>query len=455
MKNILKNHRWLPIFALSALMAAPQLTTPAQAGLFGLSEEDEIAAGKEVAAQAQKEYGPALPANDPMSVRVRTIGQQFANLSTRKSIPYTYQVLANDKVLNAFAAPGGPVFVTRKLVTTTSNDAELAYVLGHETGHIERKHIVKSVEKEQKVGIAAGILGAILGDSKTGSTIGAVASLGWNVISKGYSRDQETEADITGVRWMSQLGYDPQAAYTMLAKLDDGNSSFLDKYLATHPDPQKRQAVVEKLIGDEKLTDVARRMGGPKLWMAGGNGANWNNTANYNPVYNPGAPNYAPNYNQANNQGNGTFNPTAPVYAPNYPNSTQNNTQSNVQNGNLDFGAPLVYANKETKQGTSRVYLGPVMEIAKWAGAKVEVTRDIIKLRRGDYVLTFKENSTNVDLSGRRTSLSIATQRHNDTLYAPLGTLLEGIGGSATYDANTRRIYITLDNQQRGYFQLQ
>ena len=292
LKN-LKTRRWLPIFALSAVLAAPQLTTPAQAGLFGLSEEDEIAAGKEVAAQAQKEYGAALPSNDPMSVRVRAIGDQFARLSTRKNIPYTYQVLANDKVLNAFAAPGGPIFVTRKLVTTTSNDAELAYVLGHETAHIERKHIVESVEKQQKAGLLVGILGAILGKGKNSDIIGTLGGVAFNVWQSGYSRDQETESDVVGMRWMSQLGYDPQAAVSMLGKLEGGGGGFLDKYLATHPNPEKRQAVATKLIGDEKLTDVARRTGGPKLWMSGGN--NWNNASPYNSAYNPNAPTYNPN----------------------------------------------------------------------------------------------------------------------------------------------------------------
>ncbi len=453
LKN-LKTQNCLPLFALSAVLAAPQLTTPAQAGLFGLSEKDEIAAGKEVAAQAQKEYGAALPYNDPMSVRVRAIGQQFAHLSTRKNIPYSYQVLANDKVLNAFAAPGGPIFVTRKLVTTTSNDAELAYVLGHETGHIERKHIVESVEKQQKAGLLVGILGAILGKGKNSDTIGALGGVAFNVWEKGYSRDQETDADVVGVRWMSQLGYDPQAAYTMLGKLDDGKGSgFLDKYLASHPDPKKRQATVTKIIADENLTDVARRSGGPKQWMAGG-GNTWNNASPYNPAYNPNTPNYYPN----------SSNPNTPVYYPNtpdsqsqpttYPPTYQSDTQNNSQTGNLDFGAPLVYADKETRQGTSRVYLGPVMEIAKWAGASTKVTRDIIKVTRGNYVLSLKENSTNVDLSGRRTSLSIATQRHNGMLYAPLGTLLEGIGGTAIYDQNTRRINIRVGNRS-GYFQLQ
>src|SRR5687768_14161767 len=99
-----------PSLALLLTVTATALwsPTPARAGLLSVSEKEEIEAGKKVAAQARKEYGGSLPANDPMSVRVRTIGRRFAQLSTRKNVPYTYEVLRNDKVLNAFAAPGGP-----------------------------------------------------------------------------------------------------------------------------------------------------------------------------------------------------------------------------------------------------------------------------------------------------------------------------------------------------------
>jgi predicted Zn-dependent protease len=106
---------WLLGLAVGATLPLAQ---PAQAGILGLSEQEEIRAGQQVAAQAQKEYGRALPTNHPTQRRVRAIGMQFARLSSRKNIPYSYTVLQNDKVLNAFAAPGGPIFVTTKLVST-------------------------------------------------------------------------------------------------------------------------------------------------------------------------------------------------------------------------------------------------------------------------------------------------------------------------------------------------
>ena len=461
MKSQLKTSRfWLPVFALSATVALPQLTVPAQAALFGLSEQDEIQAGREVAAKAEKEYGGVLPYNDPMSVRVRAIGQQFANLSARKNVPYTYKVLANDKVLNAFAAPGGPIYVTRKLVTTTSNDAELAYVLGHETGHIDRKHIVESVEKQQKAGILVGVLGAILGKGKRGNIVGTLGGVALNVWQSGYGRDQEKESDVVGVRWMSQLGYDPQAAISMLGKLDDGKGSgFLDKYMASHPQPKDRQTIVASLIQTEKLTDVARRTGGPKLWMAGANnwGTGYNNSAYnpaYDPNYNPNAPAYYPGttnssqnpvYDPNPNYNGGTVYPGETVYpGGNQPSYNGGGNQPSYNaGGDLDFGAPLVY----TDRNNSRVYLAPVLEAARWAGATAQANGRVTFLTRDNNKLELRENSTTAYINDRPVTLSVAVQRHNGTLYAPLGTLMQGIGGRATYDANTRTISVAVGNK--------
>lgn len=446
-----KSRFWLPIFALSATVALPQFTTPAQAALFGLSEQDEIQAGREVAAQAEKEYGAPLPYNDPMSVRVRTIGQQFANLSARKNIPYTYKVLANDKVLNAFAAPGGPIYVTRKLVTTTANDAELAYVLGHETAHIDRKHIVESVEKQQKAGLLVGVLGAILGKGKRGNIIGTLGGVAFNVWQSGYGRDQEKESDVVGVRWMSQLGYDPQAGISMLAKLDGGGGGgFLDKYLATHPQPKDRQTIVANLIRTENLTNVAQRMGGPKLWMAGSNnwGTSWNNT-----TYNSNTPAYYPNPGNTTYPGNTTTYPGDTTYPGGtvYPGQTEPsyNPGYNTQ-GDLDFGAPLVYADRNN----SRIYLAPVLEAARWAGGSAQTIGRVTVLKRANYKLELRENSTTAHINDRPVTLSIAAQRHNGTLYAPLGTLMQGMGGQATYDSNTRTISVSVGDR-RGSIRLQ
>jgi predicted Zn-dependent protease len=115
-----------------------------------------------------------------------------------QDIPYSYTVLQNDKVLNAFAAPGGPIFVTTKLVSTTKNDAELAYVLGHETAHIDRRHIVEQVEKQQKAGLIAGIAGAISGTRQRRQRHRCYRQRGLGRRFEGHSRKDENESDALG-----------------------------------------------------------------------------------------------------------------------------------------------------------------------------------------------------------------------------------------------------------------
>ncbi len=456
MKRILKQGRTcLPLLALG-ILTAPQITLPAHAGLFSMSEQDEIQAGRQVAAQAEKEYGGVLPYNDPMAVRVRAIGNQFAQLSTRKNIPYTYKVLNNDKVLNAFAAPGGPIYVTRRLVTTASNDAELAYVLGHETAHIERKHIVDSVKKQQQAGILVGVLGAVLGRGKGGNVIGTIANVGWTVLSRGHSRDHENESDTVGVRWMSQLGYEPRAAISMLGKLRDGGSSgFLDKYLATHPDPKLRQQMVQQTIDKENLTDVARRVGGPRLAMAGGQnyGNNYGgsiyggsdysahtDSGSYPPYSGPNnsAPsNYPPDSSYPSNSNS----PSTSNYPASSPSSTSNN------GGRIELSAPLLVVKREN----ANIVIGPVLELAQWAGASVRnVNERTTRIQRNGNTLDLRLKSKLADINGQRVTMNVATTESRGRLYAPLGAIIQGMGGEATYDPQTHAVWVTLDGR-RGY----
>ncbi len=423
-KNKSRKSYWTAKFAALAACAGTMTLSvaPARAGLFSLSEKDEIAAGREAAAQAQKEYGRALPASDPMSRRVNSIGQKFARLSTRKNIPYTYTVLQNDKVLNAFAAPGGPVFVTTRLVQTTANDAELAYVLGHETAHIERRHIAQSVEKQQKVGLGIGILGAILGKGKSGNILGTALNATFAVWQSGYSRDQESEADAVGVRFMSQLGYDPRAASTMLAKLGDGGGGFLDKYLATHPDPNTRIKRVNEQIAKENLIDVARRSGGPRLSDASNNGYRYSNT------------NYAANNNVSDNYPDyGTSN-GSPSYS----------SGSSVNNGGREISleAPL----RAVDFGNGSVLLAAVTDIARWAGARLTTKGTVLTLTRPGHTLELRRNSTVAWDNGKRRDLNVAVRTYDGKTYAPLGDLVEGLGGRARYDNATNSARITLDN---------
>jgi hypothetical protein len=395
-----------------------------------LSEQEEIRAGQQVAAQAQKEYGRALPTNHPTQRRVRAIGMQFARLSSRKNIPYSYTVLQNDKVLNAFAAPGGPIFVTTKLVSTTANDAELAYVLGHETAHIDRRHIVEQVEKQQKAGIIAGIAGALLGRGGSGNTIGAIANVGWAVVSRGHSRKDENESDAVGTRWMSQLGYDPRSAISMLAKLDTGGrGGGLEKYLSTHPAPKSRQAAVQQQITKEKLLDVARRAGGPRLTMVGSTYA----STSYSPE---GTDRYPGD--ETNDNGSAYYPPDA--------------TSSEYSDGQeINFGAPLRL--RAASDSNVSIVMAPVAGFARWAGAIVSGDGVDVTVRRGTQTLELRRNSTVAYLNDRSVMMSAAAVEYNGILYAPAAQLAQATGVRATLDNNSRVVRFSLGTRS-GYARL-
>jgi Zn-dependent protease with chaperone function len=408
---------------LAAIATGVLAPAPSHAALFSISEKEEIQAGKQVAAQARKEYGGSLPYNNPMSVRVRAIGQMFARLSSRKNIPFSYEVLNNEKILNAFAAPGGPVFVTRKLVETTANDAELAYVLGHETGHIEMKHIVKAVEKQQKVGLGVGILGAILGGGHSSDIFSVFSNVAFTVWSRGYSRDQESEADAVGVRWMSRLGFDPRAAISMLGKLDSGGGGGLDRYLATHPDPKTRQGRVQQEISKEKLVEVATKAGGPFL-----------NAKNLPPFDYKGA-----SRDTSTSASDNSFYPDDAGY---------NAPDDDFDKARLaNFDAPLLMVNRDDYN----VIAAPVAGFARWANAEISSdarNADVVTLRRGHNSIRLRRGSAKAVVNGKTVQMPAAAQIYNELLYAPLGNLADGVGADAALSGDNRTIWLTLDGQR-------
>lgn len=404
----LKLSRALLLSALAVGTAAPS----AHAQFGSISEQEEIQAGRQSAAQAIKEYGRPLPANDPRQRRVARLGAMFAAQSKRRNIPYSYTVLQNDTVLNAFAAPGGPIFVTTKLVSTAANDAELAYVLGHETGHIENKHIVKAVEKQQKVGLVAGILGSILSRGKAGSVIGTATNVTYTLWARGFSRDQENDSDTYGVRAMARLGFDPRAAVSMLGKLG-GNTSGLGKYLATHPSPDSRQDRVSNLIRQEGLLNIAQNAGGARLSLSGEES-----------VYRP-----ASSYTQ---------------YRDNDGTSQYPNNRHTGASGTIQLGAPLALVNSRGY----RVVLAPVASLANYAGGSARAeSNDTVIVGRGNDYLRIQLNSTQAILNGKRVNLSAAPRVIEGRLYAPLGTLAAGLGGSATYDSSRNAVRLTFDER--------
>lgn len=229
----------ISVAALLALIVFMTAGLPAQAIML-VSRKDEVAIGKQVEENVIKEFG-GLSTDKALIERVERVGKQVAAQSERQDVEYTFKVLNSD-VINAFAAPGGPVLITKKLAQMLSTDDELAFVLAHETGHITAQHGRQAINRAL---LAQGVLSLALG--KSGSTVQTGVGIAYTLFERGYSRDQEYQADSYGLEFMTKAKYNAEGAITALAKLGLNKTKGLDKYLTTHPDvPDRINRIAER-----------------------------------------------------------------------------------------------------------------------------------------------------------------------------------------------------------------
>lgn len=186
---------------------------------------------------------------------VNRVGHWVALHSDRPDLPWTFAVL-NDGDINAFAAPGGYVFITAGLLARMRSEAELAGVLGHEIAHVTEKHHLKAIRKEAQLRVA-GVLAAVALESEghDSDRYVALADGAKTIYTRGLDRGDEHEADRIGVVLAARAGYDPYGLPAVLQTLDSLNpdSSALALMTATHPSPESR---LEKLD-----TAMSRQMG--------------------------------------------------------------------------------------------------------------------------------------------------------------------------------------------------
>jgi predicted Zn-dependent protease len=213
------------------------LVTPAQ----------EAALGREGYSAAIAEYG--LYEDGALGAYVDSVGRKVAAASEEPTLPWRFTVL-DDPVVNAFAMPGGYIYVTRGLLAHMQSEAQLAGVLGHEIGHVTARHSAKQITQQQLAGLGLGLASAV---SPTFSRYGSVAQQALGLLMLKYSRDDETQADELGVRYATGSGYDPReipGTYRTLKRIADRAGQSLPGYMSTHPDPGQRE---------EHTTDLAAK----------------------------------------------------------------------------------------------------------------------------------------------------------------------------------------------------
>ncbi|MDD9876695.1 MAG: M48 family metalloprotease [Magnetovibrio sp.] len=250
----------VPFLALGACSTNP--ATGKQSFTAFMSQEDEARIGAEEHPKILKELGGAY-SEDDLGAYVASIGGKLAALSELPKIPWRFTVL-NDEAVNAFALPGGYVYITRGLLALADNEAEMAGVLAHEIGHVTARHSAQRYSTAMATNIGLTVLGVLGSAAGVPSGVGRVANLGAQVAIQQYSQGQELEADMLGVRYMTRAGYDPRALTSFFRKLkahselearQKGQDGVNHNILSTHPRTADR---IKQAIELSKAKAVAR-----------------------------------------------------------------------------------------------------------------------------------------------------------------------------------------------------
>lgn len=218
----------------------------ASAGIIGTKQEIEI--GREVAAQIEAKY-PLLD-DAEMQARIDHIGKRIVAVCDRPDLPYSFKVLDVDEV-NAMAAPGGFVYVYRGLIQLMPTDDELAGIIGHEVGHVVKRHSMGQLEKNLGMSL---IFGGIFGDKAK-----PLQSIALSAISAGYSRDDERQADLLGYQQSVKAGYNPYGMLMGLTKLYELNPKQRNDLFSDHPEASARIDLMKKYLKEAKVTPTVQQ----------------------------------------------------------------------------------------------------------------------------------------------------------------------------------------------------
>ena len=250
--------------ALAACASVPGSNVAAGAPI----TQSEAELGRQYHPQFVAEFGGEM--TGPQATYVEQVGQNIAVQSGLGNTQSDFNVtLLNSSVDNAFAVPGGYVYVTRQLVSLMNNEAELAGVLGHEVGHVAARHSARrqeAAQRNQLLGVLGQVLsGVILGNTAAGQLGQQLASAAPQLATLRYSRNQELEADQLGVTYLRRAGYDPRAMATVLQSLAaqnaldaqlQGRDATIPEWASTHPDPAGRvQNAVQLAAGATGTTN--------------------------------------------------------------------------------------------------------------------------------------------------------------------------------------------------------
>lgn len=211
-----------------------------------LTAAQEIQLGLQSRAQMMRQHGGEHP-DSRLRAHVAAIGKRLVARSDAADTPWRFEfhLLADPQTVNAFALPGGQVFITYALLSRLTTDAQVAGVLGHEIGHVVARHSAQRIAKSQ---LTQGLIGAVIAASGDAGTAQMAQMIG-QIVNMKYGRDDELESDALGVDFMSDAGYDPRGMIRVMQVLAEaGGGQAPPEFFSTHPNPENRIERIEEAI---------------------------------------------------------------------------------------------------------------------------------------------------------------------------------------------------------------
>jgi Putative Zn-dependent protease, contains TPR repeats len=220
-----------------------------------ITPKQEIALGLQAAPQMEQQFGGLHP-DEHAQAKVDEVGQRLVSKTEAGQTPYKFDfhLLADKQTINAFALPGGQIFITAGMMRRLRTEDELAGVLGHEIGHVVARHAAEHLAKVQ---LTQGLTGAAVivtydPDNPSSQRTAAVAALIGNLINMKFGRDDELESDRLGVRFTSEAGYDPRAMIGVMEVLAEASKGPRPpEFFSTHPNPENRIERIKEAIQEK------------------------------------------------------------------------------------------------------------------------------------------------------------------------------------------------------------
>lgn len=221
-----------------------------------MTAEQEIDLGRNAAYEMVQQFG-GMSRNQRAASHVQMIGERLENALYQRlqrdgiklPYPFDFHLLADRNIVNAFALPGGQIFMTEALYSRLTHEGQLAGVLGHEVGHVLERHGAENMESGRLFQSIAGAAGVAAGDMNSSR----LASAALSVVQKGYGRQAELEADRWGVELMTLIGFNPNHMLELMDILKDaeGTGGVPPEFLSSHPKPENRQKYIREVIAEK------------------------------------------------------------------------------------------------------------------------------------------------------------------------------------------------------------